>query len=160
VAVPFRYAYAPDRDDQKNPFVYDEFNSIGGGPVFGLRWQFSLGGTRAKLKQARAELRKLLAQKEQASRGFPLDVQKATLEVLEAKERLALMDQARKAARGLVASSAGIRALGVQDLKELFESYGLYAKATSDYFLAVHAYNLALGTLAKVVGVEVAALEY
>lgn len=160
VAVPFRYAYAPDRDDQKNPFVHDEFNSIGGGPVFGLRWQFSLGGTRAKLEQARAELRKLLAQKAQASRGFPVDVEKATLEVLEMKERLELMDQARKAARGLVASSAGIRALGVQDLKELFESYGLYAQTTSDYYLAIHAYNLALGSLTKAVGLEVSALQY
>jgi outer membrane protein TolC len=160
VAVPFRYAVAPNRDDQKNPFVYDEFNYLEGGPVFGLRWQFSLGGNRARLEQAKAELRKLLAQRDEASQGLPVEVQKALFEVLEMKEQMDLTNKTRKFARGLLASSAGIHELGVQDLKELFESYGLYTKAASDYHLAVHAYNLALAELSKTVGTEVSKLQY
>ena len=160
VAVPFRYAVAPNRDDQKNPFVSDELNELRGGPVVGLRWEFSLGGTRAKIEQAEEELKKLLAQRDQATTGFPVEIRKALLEVQELKERLDATNKTRKAARSLVASSAGIRELGVQDLKELFETYGLYTKTTSDYYLAVHGYNLALARLSKAVGFEVAKLSY
>lgn len=160
IAVPFRYALAPNRDDQKNPFVNDNFNFIEGGPVFGLRWEFSFGGNKAKVEQAKAELKKLLAQRDAATLGMPVEVKRAFLEVLEMQERLDQMRKAYRSARGLVTVGAGAKGLGVQDPKELFESYGLYTKATSDYYLAIHSYNLAAAKLGKVVGAEISNLKY
>ncbi|MBI2194941.1 MAG: TolC family protein [Planctomycetes bacterium] len=160
VAVPFRYAVAPNRDDQKNPFVDDPFNFLEGGPVLGVRWEYVFGGTRAKVDQARAELRKLLAEREAASLGLPIEVRQAFLDVLEMQERHDLMEGAYKSARGLIATAAGAHELGVQDPKELFESYGLYTKATSDLHLSTYDFNLALARLSKAVGFEITGLKY
>ena len=159
VAVPFRYAVAGNRDDQKNPFVSDDFNFVEGGPVVGLRWQFNFGKS-AKVEQAKEEHNILLAQREEARTGFALEIRKAWLAVEEMEEGVTLMRKARGAARALIAGSNAIADMGVQDLEELFEAYGLYTKAESDYLLAIYEYNISLAQLSLKVGLEVTKLEY
>ncbi|MDP6116347.1 MAG: TolC family protein [Planctomycetota bacterium] len=159
VAVPFRYAAAGNRDDQKNPFVRDDFNFVEGGPVVGLRWQINFGKS-ARAEQAKEEHNILLAQREEARSGFAVEIRKAWLGVKEMEERVTVMRKARGAARALTAGSKAVADMGVQDLEELFESYGLYTKAQSDYLLALYEHNLALADLSLKVGMEVTKLKY
>jgi outer membrane protein TolC len=159
VAVPFRYAVSGNRDDQKNPFVRDDFNFVEGGPVVGMRWQFNFGKS-AKVEQAKEEHNILLAQREEARSGFAVDIRRSWLAVKEMEDRVAIMRKARGAARALTAGSKAVADMGVQDLEDLFESYGLYTKAESDYLLAIYEYNLALAELSLKVGLEVTKLKY
>src|SRR5262249_3606855 len=48
VAGAVRYAVAPNRDNQDNPFVKDDFNYFDGGLALGLRWKMDFWMTRAK----------------------------------------------------------------------------------------------------------------
>ena len=66
LSVPVRYAYAPGRSRQTNPFAYDNFNFGAAGPVLGLHWSLGFGETAAKVAHSRAELMKLRAQEKTA----------------------------------------------------------------------------------------------
>jgi len=100
LAVPIRYGYAPGRSRQTNPFAYDNFNFGAAGPVLGLRWNFDINGTAAKVSRTEAELMKLQAQKKTAESGFPVEVKEAYLNVKEARERIKITEEGRKAGRG------------------------------------------------------------
>jgi hypothetical protein len=50
--------------------------------------------------------------------------------------------------------------LGIGDAEELFNALGAYSETSSDYFRAVHDYNLAVAALGKAVGKEITDLDY
>lgn len=155
----FRYAVAPNRDDQKNPFVYDEFNFIEAGAFLGFRLNFDFGHD-DRVAGARAQLDELVAQREQARFGFPVEVQKSWLAVQEKGEQLELAKEARRQARTLLGLTATHYELGLGEAKEIFEALEFFTKALSNYYLTIHDYNLALAELSKVTGEEATDLRY
>ncbi|MCS6924325.1 MAG: TolC family protein [Candidatus Binatia bacterium] len=159
-AIPFRYAYAPDRSRQTNPFAYDNFNFGGGGPVVGVRWSLGFAETAAKVARSRAELMKLRAQEKTAVMSFPLEVKEAYLNVKEAEERIRVTADGRRAGRTLVTLAVANFELGIGEPQEVFLSLGNYTRATNDYYEAVRDYNVALAKLSLVVGEEVSELQY
>lgn len=160
LAVPIRYGYAPGRSRQTNPFAYDDFNFAGAGPVLGIHWSFSFGETAAKVSRNRAELLKLRSQEKNAASSFPLEVKEAYLGVKEAKDRIAITEDGRKAGRALVALATANFELGIGEPQDVFTGLGNYTRATNDYYEAVKDYNIALAKLSFVVGEEVSDLQY
>ena len=160
LAVPIRYGYAPGRSRQTNPFAYDDFNFGAAGPVLGLRWNFDINGTAAKVARSEAELMKLQTQKKTAENSFPVEVKEAYLNVQEAKERIKITDEGRKAGRALVALSSANFELGIGEPQDIFLGLGNYTRAANDYYEAVRDYNIALAKLSLVVGEEVSDLQY
>ena len=160
LAVPIRYGYAPGRSRQTNPFAYDDFNFGAAGPVLGLRWNFDINGTAAKVARSEAELMKLQTQKKTAENSFPVEVKEAYLNVQEAKERIKITDEGRKAGRALVALSTANFELGIGEPQDIFLGLGNYTRAANDYYEAVRDYNIALAKLSLVVGEEVSDLQY
>jgi outer membrane protein TolC len=160
LAIPFRYGYAPGRSRQTNPFAYDDFNFLDGGPVLGLRWNLSFRDVQAKVARTRAELMKLRAQSKTASLGLPLEVSQAYLGVKEAEQRMALTAEGRKAARTLVALAVANFELGIGEAQDVFMGLGQHSEASSAYYEAVKDYNIALAKLSRVVGEEVTELSY
>ncbi|MDP3981512.1 MAG: TolC family protein [Chlamydiota bacterium] len=158
LAGQFKHAIAPNRDDQKNPFVSDEFNYLGGGLFFGLKWDWDFS-IKAKTEEAEYELKELLAKKNLAFRGFPLQAQKAYLELLEKKDALVIAKNGKKWARSLMVLTLTNYNFGIGEPKELFESLGMYITSAGDYYMAVHDFNMALAKLSQVVGKEFADLE-
>ena len=160
LAVPIRYGYAPGRSRQTNPFAYDNFNFGAAGPVLGLRWNFDINGTAAKVARNEAELMKLQTQKKTAENSFPVEVKEAYLNVKEAQERIKITEEGRKAGRTLVALSSANFELGIGEPQDIFLGLGNYTRAANDYYEAVRDYNIALAKLSLVVGEEVSDLQY
>lgn len=160
LAVPIRYGYAPGRSRQTNPFIFDNFNFAFAGPVLGLRWNFDINGTAAKVARSEAELMKLQTQRKTAENSFPVEVKEAYLNVQEAKERVKITDDGRKAGRALVALSTANFELGIGEPQDIFLGLGNYTRAANDYYEAVRDYNIALAKLSLVVGEEVSDLQY
>lgn len=160
LAVPIRYGYAPGRSRQTNPFAHDDFNFGSAGPVLGLRWNFDISGTAAKVARTEAELMKLHTQKKTAEDGFPVEVKEAYLNVKETKERVQITEDGRKAGRALVALATANFELGIGEPQDIFLGLGNYTRAANDYYEAVRDYNLALAKLSFVIGEEVSNLQY
>lgn len=160
VSVPIRYGYAPGRSRQTNPFAYDNFNFASAGPVLGLRWNFDISGTAAKVARTQAELMKLQTQKKTAESGFPVEVKEAYLNIKEAKDRVKITDDGRKAGRALVALATANFEIGVGEPQDIFLGLGNYTRAANDYYEAVRDYNIGLAKLSLVIGEEVSDLQY
>ena len=147
----FRYAVAPNRDKQENPFVVDDFNYLEGGLVLGWRYAFDFGLPH-RVREKQAEYYQLLQQREAARSGILLEVDKAYKEALEKREALALATQARKNGRALATTSAASFQLGLGEAKEVFEALRIYAESAADYYMAVKEYNVSLAELARATG--------
>jgi hypothetical protein len=50
--------------------------------------------------------------------------------------------------------------LGLGEAEDLFHALGAYSETSSDYFRAVHDYNLAVAALSRATGREIADLDY
>jgi outer membrane protein TolC len=154
------YAVAGNRDEQENPFAYDEFNFIRPIGVLGLRWDLDFFTQQAKVEQARAQLEQLQAQQRAAASGLRLDIQRAYAEVTRQRDGIQAAEQGRRAARGWLILGVSNFDLGIGEPEELFKALGAYTESSSDYFRAVHDYNVAVGALGKAVGKELTDLEY
>jgi outer membrane protein TolC len=151
VAGTLRYAVAPNRDEQDNPFVVEEFNYLDGGLWFG--WRLALDfGIPQRIAEKRAELFALQQEQRGASSGMLLEVERAYHEVVEKKEGLDYARRARKNGRALSALSAANFHLGLGEAKEVFEAFRIYTEAAAHYYLAIKDFNMAVAELARVTG--------
>jgi outer membrane protein TolC len=155
-----RYSVAPNRDDQDNPFVRDDFNFFQAGMALGLRWKLDFWMTHAKEAERLAELVKAEVQKENATQGIELDIKRRYLEVQETQHKIEAAQTARKAARALLVTTLANFGLGVGDGKDVFDSLGLYTRMASDYYTAVRDYNIAVARLSQATGQEATTLSY
>jgi outer membrane protein TolC len=155
-----QFARAGNRTEQSNPFVNDDFNYVRPVGVVGMRWDLNFFMTDAKVQQAQADLARLQAQQRDAASGLTLEIRRAYSDVLQARDTMQVSDEGRKAARGLLILTVSNFDLGIGEAEELFKGLGSYTEASTDYFRAVHDYNVALGGLSKAVGREVAELAY
>ncbi|MGE3538348.1 MAG: TolC family protein [Candidatus Tectimicrobiota bacterium] len=160
IAGGLRYAKAPNRENQESPFANDEFNFFNGGAALGLRWQLDMWMTSAKVDERLAELSQVETQKQNATSGIALDIQRRYLEVQEAQHKIDSAQTARKAARALLATTLANFELGIGEGKEVFDNLGLYTRIVSDYHTVVRDYNIAAAKLTQATGQEVTTLTY
>lgn len=145
------YAVAPNRDQQENPFVLEEFNYFWGGAYLGWRLALDFGMPK-KIAEKKAELLALKHQQREATTGMLLEVEKAYREVVEKREGLGFAREARKNGRALSATSAASFYLGLGEAKEVFEAFQMYTEGAAEYYLAIKDYNMAVAELARVTG--------
>jgi outer membrane protein TolC len=161
LATGLRYAHAGNRDEQANPFAYDNFNyNVQPVGVVGIHWDLNFFLTTAKVEEARADLDRLAAQQRAATSGLQLDIRRAYSDVMQARETIKVAEEGRKAGRGLLILTVSNFDLALGEAEELFKALGAYTEASSDYFRAVHDYNVAVATLSKAVGNELTTLAY
>jgi HAE1 family hydrophobic/amphiphilic exporter-1 len=154
------YAVAGNRTEQDNPFAYDDFNYIRPIGVLGLRWDLNFFTQQAKIDQAQADLAHVVAEQRAAASGLRLDIRRAYSDVMQHRETIQSAEQGRKAARGWLILGVSNFDLGIGEPDELFNALGAYSETSSDYFRAVHDYNVAVATLGKAVGRDLANLGY
>ncbi len=160
IAGGLHYAKAPNRDSQDSPFAKDDFNYFNGGAVLGMRWQLDVWMTNAKVEERLAELSQVEVQKQNATSGIALDIQRRYLEVQETQQKIEAAQTARKAVRALLATTLANFELGIGEGKEVFENLGLYARVVSEYYTVVRDYNIAAAKLTQATGQEVTTLSY
>lgn len=147
----FRYAVAPNRTDQRNPFVRDDFNYIYGGVVLGLNWEFDFGKL-AEIDEVETEERKLLAQRRKLVTGLRLEVEQALRTLENAQRRVELGRSRRKASRSLLVVAAANYELGIGAADLILEALGMHAEGVGKYYEAVRDLNLAVARLYRTIG--------
>lgn len=151
-AASFGYARAPNRQDQTNPFVVDNFNYRNIGMSLGLRWDPDLFVRSAEILQAEIELRAVTGRLEALKAATAAEVSRA---FGEARRSDALL----KAARGsLAAAKSWVRLsqenwdTGLGDAYRLLRAYQSYFGLRAAEIEREYAYHIALARLARVVG--------
>ena len=161
LATGLRYAHAGNREEQTNPFAYDNFNyNVQPVGVVGIHWDLNFFLTTAKVAEARADLDRLAVQRRDAASGLQLEIRRAYSDVVQARETIKVTEEGRKAGRGLLILSMSNFELAFGEAEELFKALGAYTEASSDYFRAVHDYDVAVAALSKAVGNELTSLVY
>ncbi len=147
-----KYAVAPGREDQDNPFLNDEYNYFSAGAALALKWNMNVFETRAEVARKRAEYLSLEKQFEEAKQGIELKVKEAYAKVLETKKNLESSWESRKAGRALLILSFTNFKFGIGSGKDVFDGLSIYARTADDYYKAVYEYNMAVAKLKKLVG--------
>lgn len=145
----FEGAWAPGRDDIDNPFVFDPFNIIRGGPALGLRWNLDVFDQLAQIDIAQAKADRVRAEAERAATGLPLQIRRAFLELEEKRAALQVAKRERKAGRTLSFLTLTNFRLGIGEPQEIMQSLGMYAQSATGYARAIHAYNMAVARLSN-----------
>lgn len=152
LAGQFKYAYAPNRDDQKSPFAHDPLNLIQVGAVVGFQQSLSFGLTSAKVKKARLEHQKLLYQKSLAQKGIAIEIEQVYRALKEAESNLEAAENGRRAARRwFIAVRDGFNG-GFEKASDMIEAVKEYGIIRAKYFEAVYNYNKAWAKLQRATG--------
>jgi len=149
------YAYAPGREDIKNPYLVDDFNKYNLGVVLGLKQDLGFWRSWTKIDQARAEVDRLRAQRDQLSLKVKLDAEKAYEEAVSAYQGIKINEDGFRAARSWLTSTGLSFNLGTAETKEVLESFAAYFKARADLLKSIYNVNISLSELSSTAGVEV-----
>lgn len=152
LAGQFKYAYAPNRDDQKSPFAYDPLNLIQVGAVVGFQQSLSFGISSAKVKKARLEHQKLVYQAKLARKGVAIDIEKVYQELKEAEGNLEAAVKARRAARRWFISVRDGFNAGFEKASDMIDAVKEYGIIRAKYFEAVYNFNRAWAKLQRATG--------
>jgi outer membrane protein TolC len=147
-----RYAVAPYRTDQHNPFVKDEFNYLNGGVVLRLRQALEWDLIGAEVDKARAEYLELKAKERLKAQGLRVDVQRAYGEYQQALAELGAATEARRLSRQWAKEAQEAYELDPEEAKELIAGFEAWAQSEQAYYEAVYHHNLALAKLEKTTG--------
>ena len=146
-------AYADNRDRiRNNAYVIDPLQHSYAGPVLGLKYGLDFGITRGRVKEAEAEVGKLVALEQYAHEGIPLQVRKTYVELVEAQKNVEALDRANENARKWVVTALANFDLGIGDTKDLADAVLAMAKSRADYLQAVFNYHMGLTRLDNAAG--------
>jgi outer membrane protein len=150
---------ASNRDTFTNPFVFDPLNDDVVAPVLGVRWNYDLGITAAKVDEAAAKLGQVQQKHALAEQGIPFQVRQAHLELLQHRDNIeATRTGFRNARKWMVAAISNFD-LGIGEGKDVADAVVAYAKLRASYLQSVYNYNLALVKLDHAAGRDVAMVQ-
>lgn len=151
---------APNRDNQHNPFVRDDYNYFKADIALGMKWSldFSLNSSRVHI--AEAKLRKARVEKEMLIFSLPNKIKKTYLKIKETEESVKIARKARKVSRSLLVINLANFDFGIGEAKDLFESLFIYMRSVNNYLRKVYDYNIAVARLSLETGNEITKLVY
>jgi|APSaa5957512622_1039677.scaffolds.fasta_scaffold19674_2 outer membrane protein len=152
VAGGIRYAIAPGRTDQHNPFVKDEFNLFNGGLFLGIRQSFEWGLLGADLDKARAKRRQLEAVETTAAQGIRVEVRQAYDAFALTQSSLVRTRKARNLTREWIQLAQDEYDLDPGSVKELISAFEALAGSEEAYYRAMYEANLSLADLERTIG--------
>ena len=147
-----RYAVAPGRTDQRNPFVKDEFNFFNGGVFIGVRQSLEWHLLAADVDRARAEYRALEVRVPSAQEGIRLDVHRAYLDYRRADRDLQDARKSRQLARQWLREARDDFEFDPQTIGELISAFETWARREQAYGEALYDFNLSVARLEKAAG--------
>ena len=151
----FKYAYAPNRDNQSSPFARDDFNFLAAGAIIGFQQSLAFGGTSAKVKKARLEHQKLEYQTRLAGIGVDLEIEKLYLELKEAQGNMAEAQKARRATRRWFISARDGFNAGLGEASDVIDAVKEYGIIRAKYLEAVFNFNMSWARLQKSTGYSI-----
>lgn len=151
----FDYAYTDMREEQQSVFAHDPFNDQSLVFGVGISWDFQWGLASAKSSKHRAEALELELQQNYARDGIFVLVEKAWLELKEAKTKLLAAERASKAGKKWLSRQMIGMSAGLGNTEKLVEAYQARAVTLKDYYEAIYRHHMAWAALSQVVGQEI-----
>lgn len=147
-----RHATAPDREDQDNPFLNDDYNYFSAGGAFAVKWNMNLFQTNAEVQQKKVGYLRMKSRLQQGLDGITLKVKEKYYKVKEKQANLDTSFESRKSGRALMILTLTNFKFGIGTGKDVFDALGVYARTAGSYYEAVYDYNMAVAELKSVVG--------
>jgi outer membrane protein TolC len=138
----FSYAYAPNRDIQLDPWVYDYFNTLQAGVVLGLSQNLSFPIMLAKVDKARAQAEIVRRQRDGLGRLVQAEVDQALAEATAAQQKVAAANSALAAGKSWFRSMEENFGMGVASGRDLIDAYTGFIQSQVD--MAQARYELAI----------------
>ena len=151
-AVMGALAGAPGRETSHDPYIEDFFNTAYAFPVIGAKWHFDFGITKAKIKEAQAELRQLKHNERAALMGIPVEVAQVYGKVQENYKGSQGLEKAYVNARRWLITAFSNFDMGLGKMDDIFQAFERYGTFRGDYLSALYNYNLAIAELEKATG--------
>ena len=151
-AVMGALAGAPNRQKAKDPYINDYFNAAYAFPVVGVKWHLDFGITKAKIKQAQAELEQLQENQKTALMGIPVEVAMAYGKVQENYKGSQGLEKSYVNARRWLITAFSNFDMGLGKMEDIFNAFEKYGVFRGDYLLSLYQYNLAAAQLDKATG--------
>jgi len=152
LAVIGAVAGAPGRETTRDPYINDVFNQAYGLPVLGMKWGFDFGITKARIRQAQAELDKLRHNEKTALMGIPVEVAQAYGKVQETSRSCQGLEKAYVSARRWLVTAFSNFDMGLGAMEDIFQAFEKYGAARGDFLLTLYNYNVATAKLSKATG--------
>ncbi|MEE2657897.1 MAG: TolC family protein [Candidatus Latescibacterota bacterium] len=149
-----RYAVAPGRTDQHNPFIKDEFNLFNGGLFLGVRQSLELGMLGAKVDRARAQRHQLESMEHSAAQGIRIDLQDAHDAFHRAESSLQSAKEARNLTREWVQLAQDEYDLDPSQINGLVSAFEGLAGSEEAYYRALYDFNIGLAKLERTVNMD------
>ena len=144
-----RYALAPGRTDQHNPFVRDEFNSFGGGVFLGVKQSLEFHLIRADIVRAEAQHKQLTSMNDSVKDMLRLDVSEKLNSFLRERENLTISTKRRKIARQWLKEAKDEYEFDPDTFKDLIKAVEKWAEVERQYFDRIYQFNLSVAALEK-----------
>jgi len=150
------FAFASSIDDPKNAFANDPFNSRSVGLAAALRMPLDLGVKNARALRVHAEAQEAYHRRREALGGITFEIEKAHAGLTEAQARVKVMKDGEKAGKQWINLVAQNFAAGLAETKDFADALLAYFQFRIRYLEAVYDANLAVATLSRAVGAEIA----
>jgi outer membrane protein TolC len=158
IAAFYTYGRAWVVEEQGSPFAYDPYNSWFSGAALGVEYKLDTARQVLALDEARAEERKLKAQRAALRQQVAMEVEQAWAEVRDLAEKLSFARKAHKAARGWVIAQLDLYESGLVPFKDTADALTAFFKQRMAYAQARFDYNVGLARLAHASGMHLSEL--
>ncbi|MFQ5701040.1 MAG: TolC family protein [Acidobacteriota bacterium] len=152
IAGSAHYADAPNRTDQKNPFVFDPYNTYSLGGFVGLNWDLDFVAHRLEARQRTLELEESRKKLEVLKQEIAMEVSTAVAQAEQDHELLDTVRRSLKAAKSWLRLSWDNWDLGIGDVDRLVDASNSYYQLSGIAIQRESRFNLALARLALASG--------
>ena len=149
-----QYGFAPNRTDQRNPFVWDNYNFVRGGVALGFRYSFNVAATRAKVREVEGERGRLLAQQRAALTSIEVQARTAAQALDAARQRTDVRTKSAALGRRWLMAAEADFSLGVGGTRDLVDAFQAYFQSRVALLEAVHDEYIAQAELDYARGVK------
>lgn len=149
----FDIGRAPNVTGEEDESTFtNPFNFTKAGIGLQLKGEFDYAKRRAKVKQAEAELVKMIYDKRAGVRGLELDIRKAYLELQEAANLMGKADKEKRTAQQIVFLTKSNLDIGLGEKKDYFDALQSFLLFQGRQLEAIFNYNIAVATLRTKIG--------
>jgi outer membrane protein len=146
------YARAPNRDDQTNPFVVDDFNYSRVGAELGLKWKPNIYKKDLEVEEMEKEYDALLETIEALKRKVAVEASESLGGAVRNRNLLKAARESLKASRSWLRLSLENWDLGIGEVNRLLDAYEAYYRMKAVEIEMELEYNLSLARVADALG--------
>lgn len=134
VAGQLELGWAPNRDDDPNPYHNDPYNIVAGGVGLGFLWNLDPMAAKARVEAAKATSAEIQAQARFAKTGIALQVRKAHQDFARQQATAKLTGEQIKAAQRWLAFAAANYTTGTGEARDVLDGLVAFLQAKRNHY--------------------------